>query len=162
MLLLACVSKLWVEPYDQPRTFIRALNLTVLLGVRFHSSSGASTFIKHAHTKNVPLGSRCIQCRNSVCIIAQRYCLDFPSKLSVCSRNDGCTVITVLNVAKNSCSTVPSSMSEYIRYNNYTVTASSHHHHIVSKGDRLFKSKFSTYFPLNSQQAAFIHLLDVI
>ena len=42
----------------------RALNLTALLGVRLHSFSGASTFIKHAHTKNVPLGSRCIKCRN--------------------------------------------------------------------------------------------------
>ena len=42
----------------------RALNLTALLGVRLHSFSGASTFIKHEHTKNVPLGSKCIQCRN--------------------------------------------------------------------------------------------------
>jgi len=42
----------------------RALNLTALLGVRLHSSSEASTFIKHAHTKNVPLGSKCMKCRN--------------------------------------------------------------------------------------------------
>ena len=49
-------------------------------------------------------------------------------------------------------STLPSSMSEYICYNN---TASSHHpSYTVSEGEKLFKSvsKFSTW------QAAFLHL----
>ena len=54
----------------------------------------------------------------------------FLQSFSVCSRNDGCTVITVLNVAKNSSSTLPSFMSEYICYNNYTFTASSHQNHM--------------------------------
>ena len=144
--------------YVLPRMRIyRALNLTALLGVTLHSFSGASTFIKHGHTKNVPLGSRWIQCRNfslvcaSIAIqlngTAQIFLqLSFAVCLANTSRNDGCTMITVLIVVKNSSSTFPSSMSECIFYNILSL-----HLHItmapsVSKGDKLFKSNFNLLY----------------